>query len=37
MSKILLDSFIALNYSKHKRHDELLSKGREILKKAPEQ
>jgi len=33
----LLDSFIELNYSKHKRHDELLSKGREILKEALEE
>jgi len=32
----LLDSFIELNYSKHKQHDQLLSKGREILKEALE-
>jgi len=33
----LLDSFIELNYAKHKRHDELVSKGREILKEALEE
>jgi DNA repair exonuclease SbcCD nuclease subunit len=33
----LLDSFIELNYSKHNRHDMLLSKGREILKEALEE
>jgi exonuclease SbcD len=33
----LLDSFIELNYSKHKQHDALLSKGREILKEALEE
>jgi DNA repair exonuclease SbcCD nuclease subunit len=33
----LLDSFIELNYSKHKWHDELLSRGREILKEALEE
>jgi hypothetical protein len=33
----LLESFIELNYSKHRRHDELLAKGREILKEALEE
>jgi DNA repair exonuclease SbcCD nuclease subunit len=33
----LLDSFIELNYAKHKRQDELLSKGRQILKEALEE
>jgi len=32
----LLNSFIDLNYSKHKQHDQLLSKGKEILKEALE-
>jgi DNA repair exonuclease SbcCD nuclease subunit len=33
----LLESFIELNYAKHVRHDELLAKGREILKEALEE
>jgi len=33
----LLDSFIELNYSEHMRHDELLSKGKEVLKEAFEE
>jgi hypothetical protein len=33
----LLESFIELNYAKHVRHNELLAKGREILKEALEE
>jgi hypothetical protein len=35
--QILLESFIELNYAKHKQRDELLVKGNEILKEALEE
>jgi len=35
--KPLLESFIELNYAEHKRHDELLAKGMEILNEALEE
>lgn len=35
--QILLESFIELNYAKHKQRDQLLAKGNEILKEALEE